>query len=87
MEKTANNIKTPLRDQANAKSKTDSKFGKKDVISDFSKDSSVGVEWNCDSSKVGGGKETISTDHLFNKSGHEGKARDWKRDGVNRGLF
>lgn len=44
MEKTDNNIKTPLRDQANEKSKTDSKFGKKDVISDFSKDCSVGVE-------------------------------------------
>lgn len=84
MEKTDNNIKTPLRDQANEKSKTDSKFGKKDVISDFSKDCSVGVEWNCDSSKVSGRWEG---DHLFNKSGQEWKARDWKRDGVNRGLF
>lgn len=36
---------------------------------------------------MGDGKETMSTDSLFNKSGCEGKASSLKEDGVNRGLF
>lgn len=45
---------TPLRDQANENSKSDSKFGKRDGISDFSKNSPVGVVRKCNYSKVRG---------------------------------
>lgn len=49
-----NQQQTPLRDQANENSKTDSRFDKKDGISDFIKNNSVGVVRKCDYSKISG---------------------------------